>query len=269
MRSFTIDSATLCEPSLIVFDKDGTLIDFNLMWGGWVESQAWKLEMIAELPVREKLFDSMGYDWIRRSIKSKGAMCCTPMRDLYKLAVQVLVDEGVEPPQALKTVQQVWSVPDPIASCRPLGDLHGIFQTLTKMNIKIGVCTTDCRVPTVATLEHLGLMDMVDCISCGDDGLPAKPVAEHIWTMCKKTGCDPHNTIMVGDTSTDMRLGQNAGCGLSIGVLGGASSLEDLAQDADVLVPSLDRVVKVLFQYGQQARRHQPASMHHHKIDYA
>ncbi|EEY59251.1 uncharacterized protein PITG_11753 [Phytophthora infestans T30-4] len=135
-----------CSPGLVVFDKDGTLIDFTLMWGGWIESQAWKVEMTTSLPVREKLFAAMGYDWISRSIKSKGALLCL-------------------------------------------------------------------------------------------------------------TPVEPHNTIMVGDTSTDMLLGKNAGCGLSIGVLGGASSLDDLAEDADVLVPSIDRVIKVLFQYGQQAQR--------------
>ncbi len=50
-----------------------------------------------------------------------------------------------------------------------------------------------------------------------------------------------------------MRLGLNAGCGLSIGVLGGASSLEDLASEADVLVPNLNKIIKILFQYSQQA----------------
>ena len=28
---------------LVVFDKDGTLIDFDVMWGGWAESLADRL----------------------------------------------------------------------------------------------------------------------------------------------------------------------------------------------------------------------------------
>ncbi|DAZ97251.1 TPA: hypothetical protein N0F65_010413 [Lagenidium giganteum] len=245
-----------CNPSLVVFDKDGTLIDFNLMWGGWVESQAWKVEMTTGLPVREKLFDAMGYDWIRRSIRSKGALCCTPMGELYKLAVRVLVTEGMAAEQAEVVIKQCWSMPDPVLTSRPLGDLGGLFRTIKLMDMKIAVCTTDDRQPTIDTLKHLQIFDMVDALACGDDGLPAKPAPEQIWTICQHLGIEPHNTIMVGDTSTDMNLGRNAGCGLSIGVLGGASSLEDLATDADILVPSIDKVVKVLFQYGQQATRH-------------
>lgn len=245
-----------CDPSLVVFDKDGTLIDFNLMWGGWVESQAWKVEMTTNLPVREKLFDAMGYDWIRRSIRSKGALCCTPMGELYKLAVRVLVTEGMSQEKADAVIKQCWSMPDPVTTSRPLADIGALFRTIKHMGMKIAVCTTDDRQPTIDTLKHLQLDHMVDALACGDDGLPAKPAAEQIWTICQALGVQPHNTIMVGDTSTDMLLGKNAGCGLSIGVIGGASSLEDLAQDADILVPSIDKVTKVLFQYGQQARRH-------------
>ncbi|KAE9000399.1 hypothetical protein PR003_g18740 [Phytophthora rubi] len=244
-----------CSPGLVVFDKDGTLIDFTLMWGGWVESQAWKVEMTTGLPVREKLFAAMGYDWISRSIKSKGALCCTPMGELYKLAVRVLVAEGMRQSKADEVIQQCWSMPDPVLTSRPLANIPALFRTIKKMDMKIAVCTTDDRQPTIDTLEHLGVSDMVDALACGDDGLPAKPAGEQIWTICEQLGVAPHNTIMVGDTSTDMLLGKNAGCGLSIGVLGGASSLDDLAEDADVLVPTIDRVIKVLFQYGQQAKR--------------
>lgn len=245
-----------CDPSLVVFDKDGTLIDFNLMWGSWVESQAWKLEMTSGLPVREKLFDVMGYDWIHRSIKSQGAMCCTPMGQLYKLAVKVLRDEGVEEHKAESIIREIWSMPDAVKTSRPLGDIKGVFNSIKQMNMKIGVCTTDNREPTLETLHHLGVFDLVDVINCGDDELPAKPAPEQIWTMCRQLNIEPNNTVMIGDTNTDMQLGRNAGCGLSIGVLDGASSLEDLAASADILVPSIDKVVKVLFQYGQQARRH-------------
>ena len=244
-----------CSPGLVVFDKDGTLIDFTLMWGGWVESQAWNVEMTTKLPVREKLFQAMGYDWISRSIKSKGALCCTPMGELYKLAVKVLINEGMTQSKADAIIQQCWSMPDPVLTSRPLANVPTLFRTIKKMDMKIAVCTTDDRQPTIDTLNHLGVSDMVDALACGDDGLPAKPAGEQIWNICQKLHVEPHNTIMVGDTSTDMLLGKNAGCGLSIGVLGGASSLDDLAEDADVLVPSIDRVIKILFQYGQQAHR--------------
>lgn len=48
----------------------------------------------------------------------------------------------------------------------------------------------------------------------------AKPNGEQLWTICRELNVAPHNTIMVGDTCTDMELGKNAGVGLSVGVLG-------------------------------------------------
>lgn len=226
------------------------------MWGGWVESQAWHLEMSTKLPVREKLFDIMGYDWIRRAIRSKGALCCTPMSELYKLAVKVLLNEGLPAVEAERIIKECWTMPNPVTTSRPLADLPALFTTIKQMEIKIAVCTADDRAPTINTLKHLKIDSLVDALSCGDDGIPSKPAGEQIWTICHNLGIEPHNTIMVGDTSTDMILAKNAGCGLSVGILGGASSFEDLAAEADVLVPSVDKVVKILFQYGQQAFRH-------------
>ena len=77
----------------------------------------------------------------------------------------------------------------------------------------------------------------------------AKPAGEQIWTICNQLNVLPQNTIMVGDTSTDMKLGINAGCGLSVGVIGGASSIEDLSEDADVLISDIQKIYKLLFQY--------------------
>ncbi|KAF0775772.1 hypothetical protein AaE_000525 [Aphanomyces astaci] len=246
-------ASTVCSPALVVFDKDGTLIDFNLMWGGWVESVAWKMEMTTRRPVREKFFDAMGYDWVGRAIRSKGALCCTPMGELYQIAHKVMVDEGMSVGDANAALDKVWHLPDPVETSRPLGDITGLFLTIKKMGMKIAICTADNRDATVQTMHHLGVSHLVDALSCGDDQLPAKPAAEQVWTLCHKLGVDPHNTIMVGDTSTDMRMGLNAGCGLSVGILGGASSLDDLAREADVLIPSLAKLPKILFQYSRQS----------------
>lgn len=108
--------------------------------------------MTTELPVREKLFDAMGYDWIRRSIKSQGAMCCTPMGELYQLAVKVLQEEGISEKDANDKIAHVWSMPDPVALCRPLGNVKSLFSTIKDMNFKIGVCTTDNRSKLEATM---------------------------------------------------------------------------------------------------------------------
>jgi phosphoglycolate phosphatase-like HAD superfamily hydrolase len=46
----------------IIFDKDGTLIDFDAMWGGWVLYLAGQLKTVSGIDVRKSLCLAMGYD---------------------------------------------------------------------------------------------------------------------------------------------------------------------------------------------------------------
>jgi len=55
-------SHALDDVDLVVFDKDGTLIDFHFMWSGWVEDLAEGLERSTGAPIRAPLFSMMGYD---------------------------------------------------------------------------------------------------------------------------------------------------------------------------------------------------------------
>ena len=72
-RPATVSNQGKTDPSLVIFDKDGTIIDFQLMWGSWIESLAWRIEMEAghhrtnpEVSLRELLFECLGYDWLKR-----------------------------------------------------------------------------------------------------------------------------------------------------------------------------------------------------------
>ena len=47
---------------LIVFDKDGTLIDFDAMWGAWAEDLAERLEAALGSPITSELHREIGYD---------------------------------------------------------------------------------------------------------------------------------------------------------------------------------------------------------------
>ncbi|RHY30634.1 hypothetical protein DYB32_007376 [Aphanomyces invadans] len=235
------------------------------------------MEMTTRRPVREKFFDAMGYDWVGRAIRSKGALCCTPMGELYQIARKIMVEEGMSASDADIALDKVWHFPDPIDTSRPLGDIVGLFLTIKQMGMKIAICTADNRAATVQTMNHLGVSHLVDAMACGDDQLPAKPAAEQVFGLCA-TNSEWIPTIQLWYPKAPSWL--NAGCGLSVGILGGASSLDDLAREADVLIPSLAKLPKILFQYSRQsAAAHTvsttpsprvngavepPASQHHH-----
>ena len=44
----------------------------------------------------------------------------------------------------------------------------------------------------------------------------------------------------------DLGFARNSGMMLGVGVLGGAGVPDDLAEDADVLIPDLDKTVKIV-----------------------
>ena len=64
---------------LIVFDKDGTLIEFDLMWGGWVDDIAGRLEASTGLPLRHGLYEMLGVDPATGLVYWHGLMASTPM----------------------------------------------------------------------------------------------------------------------------------------------------------------------------------------------
>ncbi|HOD73758.1 MAG TPA: HAD hydrolase-like protein, partial [Candidatus Bipolaricaulis anaerobius] len=52
----------------------------------------------------------------------------------------------------------------------------------------------------------------------------------------------PGETVMVGDTASDLAAGRAAGCQLTVGVLTGLGKEEDLAPVADAVLPDLTAV---------------------------
>jgi phosphoglycolate phosphatase-like HAD superfamily hydrolase len=60
-----------------------------------------------------------------------------------------------------------------------------------------------------------------------------------VFAACHALGLDPEETVMVGDMPSDLLAGRAAGCCLTVGVLTGLGTREDLSPIADVVVPDL------------------------------
>ena len=224
----------------IIFDKDGTLIDFDFMWGTWTLQLAERLRIVTSLNAHEALCSHYGYDVRRRKILPDGKLTCTPMWRLRELMVEVTQSLGLSENSARCAVEEAWFVPDPVALAKPFTNVHKLFTNIQLHNIKIAIATTDDRRPTQAMLRAFGVTDLVDMMVCADDGILAKPAPDMVTTICTRLNIDPTKAIVVGDTAADLQMARSAKAGLVIGVLSGVGLLENLTPLADLLIDTVD-----------------------------
>ncbi|MGZ9161264.1 MAG: HAD family hydrolase [Candidatus Limnocylindrales bacterium] len=227
---------------LVVFDKDGTLIDFHAMWSGWAEALADGLEGVTKRSLRGPLFAMLGYDATNRQAHAGGALIATPMVRLRDLTAGVLIETGLSPAEADTALREAWHAPDPVTLAHPLTDLPNLLAAQRAAGRRSAIATTDDRGPTERTLVALGIAGAVDAIVCADDGIRPKPAPDMVLYVCTLLGVAPVRTAVIGDSPADIAMGRSAGAGLVIGVLTGIGAAADLA-DADLIVDSVEALL--------------------------
>ena len=226
---------------LVIFDKDGTLIEFHSMWSGWAITLADGLRLATGRTVQDPLFAMLGYDPATATVLPHGGLAATPMARLRDRTRGVLVANGLTPDDADRALAVAWHAPDPVGLASPLADLGALFARLHADGRKVAVATSDDRDPTVRTLAALGIADDVDALVCADDGVPVKPAPDMVARLCAATGVPPERTAVVGDSPADLLMARAAGAGLAIGVLTGVGLRPDLEPLADIVIGSIDR----------------------------
>ena len=58
---------------LVVFDKDGTIIEFGAMWSGWAVALADGLATATGRPIADPLYAMLGYDPATRTVAAAAA----------------------------------------------------------------------------------------------------------------------------------------------------------------------------------------------------
>jgi len=226
-------------PDLIIFDKDGTLIEFHAMWSNWMEALAHRLAAAAGQPLATGYLAHVGYDAVSRRTLPGGRLATQSMANFQALTIEYLHGLGV--PDAARVTAAVWSVPDPIHAAHPITDLAQLFSGLRARGCRLAVATTDDHAPAAATLSHLGVDHFIEAILGADDGVPIKPLPDMVLAHCQTFGLAPARTAVVGDSLDDMRMAQAAGA-LAVGVLTGLTPAAQLSRAADYLLDSVQQL---------------------------
>lgn len=237
---------------LIIFDKDGTLIEQNSIFSPWIEgiifSLCSKLEFYKDT---DELFNYLGYNIKTKQFSSTSVVARGTNNDIINALNMFFNKNNIcNNYDISKLIDDIWTIPEltdnnndsVIKTC---GDILKIFNHLRKNNIKIAICTNDDRISTRTTIDYLNINSFIDYVVCGDDPISSKPSPEPIWTICQKLGINPNETIIIGDTISDIHAGLNASCGSIIGVLSGNYSDFNIDK-ADHIIPNIDYIYPLI-----------------------
>jgi len=229
---------------LVVFDKDGTLIDFHAMWGAWALELGRRLDGATRRPVAGDVFAAIGFDPVNNRVRSGAPLAVATNAAVAETIAAVVRRWCPSVAAARRAVETAWFDPDPVTTAVSLADLPALFGELQASGRRIAVATTDDRGPTEATLRALGIREAVSAIACGDDGVGVKPRPDMLLAICATVGIQPDRTAMIGDTPADLAMGRAAAAGRVIGVLSGVGERDDLAPLADAILGSVAELVE-------------------------
>ena len=215
----------------LIFDKDGTLFDFNATWSAWCHGFIMGLAE-GDADRAGELAAALGYDLgTRRFLKSSPLIAGT-MEIVVDAARRIRPDFGEA---RLRRHIVASTAAAPQVEAAPLAALLDRFRAA---GLVLGVATNDSEEPARAHLGRAGVLDRFSFIAGYDSGHGAKPTPGMLLAFCAATGIAPEACAMVGDSLHDLASGRAAGM-TTVGVLTGPASEADLAAHADVILPDI------------------------------
>jgi phosphoglycolate phosphatase len=215
----------------IVFDKDGTLFDFQATWGVW--TWGFILDEAAGDPVlQDSLADALGFDLRRSAFHQESPVISATTAEVAEMVLPFLPQYDL---RTLRARMDARAMSLKNVEAAPLLDL---FTALKARGLKLGIATNDTEAPARAHLAASGITHLFDFIAGFDSGWGGKPAPGQLFAFASAVGLDPLDCAMVGDSLHDLHAARAAGM-VAVGVLTGMADEATLDQSADVVLGSI------------------------------
>jgi phosphoglycolate phosphatase len=193
MPSASPDSASAGAIGAVIFDLDGTLVD-----------SAGEIHEALARAFRERRLEPLARAEVERLI-GRGV----PSLVERALAMRAVDTANIDP--MVRSFEAHYARIVGTGAMLFPGAVEGL-RVLRDARRKLAVVTNKPRAFTQQLLASLGILEFFTAIVAGDDGVTRKPAGDMLVAACARMGSEPRETLMLGDSETDVRAARAAGC---------------------------------------------------------
>jgi phosphoglycolate phosphatase len=219
----------------ILFDKDGTLIDFHQSWSPLFRELCLELSD-GDHARASAMLNAGGMDLVTGRVRAGSVLAAGNTIDLVKVWYPDLSQSDTA--AMIERIDGRF-FENGIRHSVPVPGLKQTLAALKAAGFLMGVATSDGTAAARAALTALGVSGDLPHVF-GYDSVPEpKPAPDMVHAFARAVALPVAAIAVVGDNTHDLHMARAAGAGAAIGVLTGTGAAADLAPLADIVLPSI------------------------------
>ena len=219
---------TIQNKKLFIFDLDGTLVDTA---PDFKNSINYMLNELNESEVSlEEIRNWVGYgarELIRRTVVDKNIP-----HD----------EQRIEEMLKIFLLHYTHNIDDDSVL---FNNVRNVLEFLKDNGIKLAVCTNKMERLSNILLEKLNVLHMFDYLVGGDSLRKSKPDPFPLLNICEKLNTEISDSIMIGDSLTDLKAGKGAGMPVVL-VSYGYTDNKDIYNEADLVINDFSQLKELV-----------------------
>jgi phosphoglycolate phosphatase len=218
----------------ILFDKDGTLVDFQRTWGPATHAVIVHLAA-GDQAAYDRLAAVSGFVTGERRFVAGSPLIAGATPDYGRLWALALGRPATA--DFFAEIDRLFQVTG-LEHLQPIGEPAAVLGGLRRHGYRLGIITNDAEANARAQAARLGIGPLLDFIVGYDSGFGAKPSGEPVLAFARAVAAEAQEVAVVGDTVHDLVAARAAGA-IAIAVPSGPIPREVLAPHADAVIDSV------------------------------
>ncbi|MCL4766356.1 MAG: HAD family hydrolase [Hyphomicrobiaceae bacterium] len=220
--------------SAILFDKDGTLIDYHLSWRP-INDRAALHAARGDERLAARLLQLAGADPATGRVAADSLLAAATPRDIA--AAWIAAGSPFTLGPLAGDLDRIFCAG--VEDAVPVTDLAELFARLKGRGLALGIASSDSAAAIAATARRFEIDRHLDFIAGYDSRHGTKPDPGMLLAFARQSGLPASTVAVVGDNLHDMRMASAGGAGLKVAVLTGTGTREMLEGAADVCLESI------------------------------